>query len=434
MNFILADIRDYLKENYDIARSKMKSFVLAAPFWVLTAAVIVTSTGIGRYLFLTHNRYDQRMNVYWAQDSETGYRQMSVYARGTRPAGIRTPAVYIDTDNSLKRSDLILIRNSLQNSADAGRAAGAKGGLGQDGRPVGWEDCFSSYLNGSVTQVVDAQSSYTFSQSTETNIIAIEGNFPAFHPFTYLNGGFLPEIPTDTRQMVINDVLAWRLYKSYDVLGERLELWGEQFTIIGVVSEPNDRISRGNGTLDCRAYVYFSAMEAYAPLTDDTDNAGGNASATPTPAAAAASANRPTGNASQGANGGNANGTQQPSQTSVRPEMAILCYEAMLPELVPGVGKTDMYSALPGYNPATPKFYVFSNTGRFNLLNTWHFMWPLGKTWGMLSPYEFPYWELTAQATSEHLFADVIVTGFGGILLFIGIVMAALRHRKMSRK
>ncbi|MCR5592372.1 MAG: ABC transporter permease [Saccharofermentans sp.] len=433
MNFILADIRDYLKENYDIARSRLKSFVLAAPFWVLTAAVAVTSTGVGRYLALTHNRFDQRMNTYWEQESTTGYRQMSVYARGTRPAGIGTPAVYIDADNSLKRSDLILIRNSLQNAADSGRNVGSKGGLGQDGRPVGWEDCFSSYLNGNVTQVIDSQSSYTFSQTTETNIIAVEGNFPAFHPFTYVAGGFLPEIPTDTRQIVLNDVLAWRLYKSYDVLGERLELWGEQFTIIGVVSEPNDSLARSTGTLDTRAYIYFSAMEELAPLTDDTvtNNGNGNNSAnganissstlTPPPASAAA------GNSQNGANGNTNN-------TTARPEMAVLCYEAMLPELVRGVGRTDMAAALPNYNPAIPKYYVVSNTGRYNVIDTWRFMWPIGKTQAKLAPYEFPYWERCAQSTSAHLFADELLVGLGTILLFIGVVMVALRHRKMSRK
>ena len=425
MNFILADIRDYVKENYDIAKSRMKSFVLAAPFWVISAALVITSTGIGRYAYLTHNRFDQRMNVYWEQEAPNGYRHMSVYARGTRPAGERTPSLYIDADTSWKRSDIILIRQSLQNAVDSGRSTGGKSGVGADGRPMGWEDCYSSFLNGDVTQVIDAQSSYTFSQTTEVNIVAIEGNFPAFHPFKYISGGFLPKIAADTRQIVINDVLSWRLYKSYDVLGERLELWGQQFTIIGVVSEPNDRIARSYGTTDPRAYVYFSAMEEFAPLTDAShDNNSQNGSsdgtrATPTPTPATA----------EGGQGNAASNT-----SNVRPEMAIMCYEAMLPEAVPGVAKTDVSTALPGYNPATPKYYLLSNTGRYGILNTWRFMWPIGKTSTQLAPYEFPYWEKCAQVTSQHLFADEVITGFGVVLLFVGGVMAALRYRKMSRK
>jgi hypothetical protein len=114
--------------------------------------------------------------------------------------------------------------------------------------------------------------------------------------------------------------------------------------------------------------------------------------------------------------------------------MAILCYEAMLPEAVRGVAKNDMSSSLANYTPANPNFYVLSNTDRFGLRDSWRFMWPIGKTQTRLAPYEFPYWEKTAQLTSQHLFADEIVTAVGIITLLSGGIMAALRYRKMSRK
>jgi hypothetical protein len=106
-----------------------------------------------------------------------------------------------------------------------------------------------------------------------------------------MSGGFLPEIAVDNRQIVLNDVLAWKFYKSYDVIGEKVSLWGEEFTIIGVVAEPSDRIARDAGVEQPRAYVYFTAMEELAPLTapsaDTQQNPGGSSSA---PAASPASA------------------------------------------------------------------------------------------------------------------------------------------------
>ena len=411
---------------------------MAAPFWVLLIGVTLTSFGIGRYIFLTDNRQDQNMASYWEYEAQLNYRHMSVYGRGARPGGETTPPVYINTASSLKRADIVTIRNTLQGLADTslGQSSAGKGGLTSDGRPRGWEDCYSSFLTGTIESVAANDSTTQFTFTSTCDIIAIDGNFPAFHPFRYMSGGFLPEVAYDNRQIVLNDVLAWKFYKSYDVIGNTVKLWGEEFTIIGVVDEPNDRIARSAGTEQPRAYIYFSAMEELAPLEAQDLNAGssqnnnnnGNSSAPASNAQAAAPAGA-TGAA--GAAGAASAGT---GTTVQRPDMAILCYEAMLPEAVRNVAKNDMSSAVTGYNPADPNFYIISNTGRFSLLSSWRFMWPIGKTESRLAAYEFPYWEKTAQLTSEHLFADEVVTVAGFVTLVSGAIMAALRYRKSSRK
>ncbi|MBR1797847.1 MAG: ABC transporter permease [Clostridiales bacterium] len=381
---------------------------MAVPFWVLMAGIVMTSVGIGRYAYLVNIRSDQRMASYWAQDSETFYRHMSVYGRGARPGGLNTPAVYINSNESLGRADISSIRTTLQNFADSGRRATGKGGLGADGRPVGWEDCFSSFLTAGIDTVPDVAGGSTMSFNSTTEVIAVEGNFTAFHPMMFMSGGFLPEIPSDTRQIVLNDVLAWKFYKSYDVIGNKVKLWGEEFTVIGVVAEPSDRISLAAGTGEPRVYVYFSAMETLAPLTDPGTSAG-------------------NGTASQGTTSSQ---TQAPD--TPRPDMAILCYEAMLPELVRGVAKNDMSTALPNYTPATPNYYVISNTGRFGILDTWKGVMPIGEAEAKYSGYEFPYWEKTAKLTSKHLFADEALALGGVVVIAAGAVMTALRRHKMS--
>ena len=422
----------YIKDKLYLQKRRIRKIVMAAPFWVLLTGVALTSLGIGRYAFLTDNRQDQNMASYWEYNAQLNYRHMSVYGRGARPGGETTPPVYINTSSSLKRSDIVTIRTTLQGLADTslGQSSSGKGGLNSDGRPRGWEDCYSSFLTGTIESIAANDSTTQFTFTSTSDIIAVDGNFPAFHPFRYMSGGFLPEVAYDNRQIVLNDVLAWKFYKSYDVIGNTVRLWGEEFTIIGVVDEPNDRISRSAGTEQPRAYIYFSAMEELAPLEAVDLSAGSSQGSNGNSSAPASTASAPAGTGAAGA-ADPASGT---GTTTQRPDMAILCYEAMLPEAVRNVAKNDMSSAITNYNPADPNFYIISNTGRFSLLNSFHFMWPIGKTESRLAAYEFPYWEKTAQLTSEHLFADEVVTVAGFVTLVSGAIMAALRYRKSSRK
>ena len=211
---VQSNIRRYFKDLYRNNKRRVKKIVLTSHFWILIAGLVLTSVGIGRYAFLNSKRPDQNMNVYWAADSEMGFRHMSVYGRGARPGGALTPPVYISSGVSLKRSDIIETRTALQNLADSGRGSQSKSGLGTDGRPHGWEDCFSSFLDGNIQTVPAEGANSSLAVTSPCNIVAVEGNFPAFHPFRYMSGGFLPEVLDDARQIVINDVLAWKFYKS----------------------------------------------------------------------------------------------------------------------------------------------------------------------------------------------------------------------------
>ncbi len=417
------DLKRYAIDKYHVRMRRIRRILRAAPIWVLAAGIALTGFGIGRYAFLTSQRKDQDMASYWGQDSDIPMRYMSVYARGSRPAGSFTPPLYINQKVSLNRSDILQIRTSLQGFTDSATPIGGKSGVDANGRPRGWEDCFSSFLTATVSTSTDAGITNPRPLTSTVDVIASEGNFTAFHPLSFMSGGFLPEIEADNRQIVINDVLAWKLYKSYEVVGNKISLWGENFTVIGVAVEPSDSISRSAKTQQPRVYIYFSAMEALAPLVDpetagssgSQNTSGGLPSPTPTPAASSDPSNNVV-------------------NTNVRPVYAIQCYEAMLTEVVKNVAKNDMASSIPGYSPADPYYYVISNTGRYNVIYTWKYVIPIGKTSALLDGYEFPYWEKTAQLTTMHLFADECFVILGVIVMISGGIMAALRSRKMSRK
>lgn len=418
----------YIKDVYRNTRRKAKKVVLAAPFWVLLAGLVLTGTGIGRYAYLNYQRYDQNMASYWINDSATLARHMSVYSRGARYGGETTPPVYISQNVSISRNDVNTIRTTLQNFVDSSSGVAGKSGLGSDGRPRGWEDCYSSFLMGSVDTVPDLTAETPLSFTSTCEIVAIDGNFPVFHPFTFMSGGFLPEVVEDNRQIVLNDVLAWKFYKSYDVLGNKIKLWGQEFTVIGVVAEPSDSIVNSAGADNPRVYVYFSAMEELAPLTapSDSDSNSAQNGTTPQPTSAPSAGQTAGSDPSLAAVPGS-------GSSSDRPMMAVLCYEAMLPEIIKGVAKSDMSSSVPNYNPADQTFYLLSNTGRFNVWEVWKLMWPIGQNQNRLSAYDLPFWEKTAQMTTLHMFVDELMTISGVILLGIGSIMAVLRFRKMSR-
>ncbi|MBQ4271385.1 MAG: ABC transporter permease [Clostridiales bacterium] len=391
-------IRDYFKETGDIGKRRFKKLVLSAPFWVITIALALIITGVVRYTVLTGNRADTRMAEVWSQGSDTPYRHVVVYARGARREGPTSPLSYIDQDVSLSRKDILTIRDSLQNIVDSQDKGKKDKGVDSEGRPKDWEDCFSSFLTASVTEVLgdDAGRSPI---STDTQVVAIEGNYPAFHPFVYLSGGFLPEVPVDQDQIVLNDVLAWRFFNSYDVIGNRVSIFGHEFVVTGVVKENDSFIDKDCGSGEPRAYIYFTALEKYAPLdsTIQTDPDGDS---------------------------------EQTTETEI--QFGINCYEAMLPEMVNNVSVTDVKNSLPNFNNADPKLYVVSQTGRLNIFKVWDYMLPMGESQSLIEGYEFPLGERAITATISRLFIDIILVLAGTALLFLGIIIAIMRGKKFA--
>ncbi|HAW15411.1 MAG TPA: hypothetical protein DCW41_01735 [Clostridiales bacterium] len=394
--------KDYFKETGDINKRRLKKLVLSAPFWILSAAVILIAAGCIRYAVLTGNRSDTRMASVWSQGSQVAYRHVVVYAKGSRAEGDRSPFGYIDQDVSLGRTEILSIRTALQNVVDSQDKAKKNKGLSDNGRPVGWEDCFSSFLNADVSTV--SSDANAMIGTTEAQIVAVDGNFKAFHPFEYLSGGFLPEVIVDQDQIVLNDVLAWRFFNSYDVVGTRVSIFGHEFVISGVVRESSDSISKTSGTDSPRAYIYFSALEKYYVPADQSDT-------------------------------GDLESVESVESDAavIAPELGACCYEAMLPELVNNVSVTDVKTALPNYNAADPKLYVMTPTGSLNVYKVWKYMVPIGATDKMIDGFEFPYWGKALQLTIRHLFVDIILVAAGLVLLFIGIVTAVLRGKKFAK-
>lgn len=398
-------------------RIGLLKLVLAVPFWIVIASLILIGFGVGRAIYLSESRPEQKVAQMWQSKSETSYRHMVVYAGGNRAKGETSPMTYTSGGKSIHLGDLSLMRQKLQAAADTGSGAGGKNISGSSNKLRGWEDCYSSTVRSSVSclEVVEGKQTEV-NKADDVELVAVGGNYRAFHPFRYLSGGFLPEVPVDTYQVVINDVLAWKFYRSYDVVGHMIEINGKMFTIIGVVEEKNTKVAELAGEQENRVFIYFGALGALY---------GGDSSQIPE-----SSMSDYADYGGYGDYGGYDDiGGGAPSTSDNDKDYAIQCYEAMLPELVKGVAVSDFKNALPSYSLTNPQVYVVNDTDRFKITRILDTMFPLGETDKERLGFEFPYWEIATQMTETRLFYDYVITAFGILLLLIGAVMLALKFR-----
>lgn len=324
--------------------------------FVLSVVMILVS--IVSIICLVRSRPERNCDEVWSQGSPVSYRHMAVYGRGGRVSGDKSPAAILEYGKSLGKTDIYNVRKSIQGIVDQANGKTRKVS-DMAAEPEGWEDAYCSFIEADITY-----DRGEFEHDAEVSVYAVGGNYKAFHVFEYLSGGFLPVKSVDKYQIVLNDELAWKFFSSYDVIGSRVQLWGHDYSVIGVVKEHD-----GNAL---RAYVYYDCLEEYCSCLE--------ALVTP----------------------------------------AVLCYEAMMPEIVKGEAITEFKNSLP-----SQEFYVESITGRFNLGRVCGFMIPPGEMSTMLQGYDLPFWEISAQKCISEFFAWMVV------MLVCVIVSVGVGARKM---
>ena len=98
---------------------------------------------------------------------------------------------------------------------------------------------------------------------------------------------------------------------------------------------------------------------------------------------------------------------------------SIRSYEAMIPEQIKGAAMMDVRNSLPGYDMSSPEHYVVSVTGRYGIGSVIDNMLPPGETSAMLSDYDLPFWEMSAQKVTSEMFMWVVITGVGCIIILV---------------
>lgn len=213
------------------------------------------------------------------------------------------------------------------------------------------------------------------------SVTATGGDFFIFHPLKLLDGSFYSDDDINGDGVVIDDVLSWQLFGSYDVSGLLIYMDGKPFTVTGVVARQN------GGDYDLS---YTDKPHMYMPL--DT-------------------------------------------YQRIVGETYITCYELLVPDPISNFGMKLVKDNL-GIS-AENAVYV-ENSSRFDAAPLWEQLGSFMRRSMRTSLVIYPYWENIAVAAVDKcavifLFQCIIGAVFV-ILAIIYIIIFIYRHRNAPKE
>jgi len=389
-------------------RTGFKKVVFALPFLILAAALFGTVFSTIRITQIKSNQHAQTAADRWAGDSGKRYRQVSLFAQGqAQPNG--APSLYIDAERSIDIAAVAVIRENLNTIVESSASESEKTQKKKDKKEEApalsklWTDAYSSEAKGQLFAVIGEKTSET---AIETSITGVSGNYSLFHPMEILSGSFLATEVIDAQDIVINEQLAWNMFKSYDVTGLKIIIGSRVYSIVGVVRESASASDLLAGSDKARAYIYF---EELANLIQG----GGTESGIPLP--------------------GNNNAAAGETDPLTQDDLAIMCYEAVLPDQISGIAENDLKSSVAAYNDSVKNFLIISNTGRFGLLRLADGVFPVGGNTAAQSKFTYPTSELSARIAESLLVFWWTILLFSVLLIPLTTLCVYLTVRKYNR-
>lgn len=112
---------------------------------------------------------------------------------------------------------------------------------------------------------VTVTTDYGTAQLTATGV---GGDFFYFHPLTLRSGSYISQRDLMDDLVVLDEVLAWRLFGGVELTGMTVFINGEPFLVSGVVTMEDDFASERARTQEGALFLSYSALER---LTDSAD-------------------------------------------------------------------------------------------------------------------------------------------------------------------
>lgn len=97
--------------------------------------------------------------------------------------------------------------------------------------------------------------------TARVNARGVGGDFFYFHPLTLRSGAYIAERDFMDDLVVLDEVLAWRLFGSTELTGMTVMINGEPFVVSGVVAMEEDYATRKARTQEGALFLSFSALE-----------------------------------------------------------------------------------------------------------------------------------------------------------------------------
>ena len=209
---------------------------------------------------------------------------------------------------------------------------------------------------------------------TDTEVLAVGGQFFDFHPMELLSGSYLRWDDITRDRVVLDELLAWVLFGSSNVAGMDVEINGIVFEIAGVVRQD-----------DSKAIQQFRSDSPTLYMPYDT--------------------------------------YQSMSSGGVS------CYEIVLPEPISGYGEGLIEDNFPVGNGVLQQM-----TGRYSVSGSWAVLKDLYLRGTQTKAVALPYWENAARYEEMRcamwLLAALILLALPALVLLVVLVWAILKARK----
>jgi len=418
-------IGKYIRTVWDNHRRHTRMVLAALPFILLTVGVGLCIFSAVRLVQIKESQKSQIAAELWSGDSGKSYRQLTCFARGQHQTD-GTPDLYLSTNVSLNIQDIESIRTNLDTIVNS--ASGEKNKSKNSGKTAAESDdkklWIDAYSSAAACTVVREATAVKPQASAEVQVTGVAGDYYLFHPLTLLSGAFLSEDTIDSKKIVLDKELAFKLFGFYDVVGSDVMISQRHYTIVGVVQHPDTKIDISTSGDLLHAYILFDELTFLSGAAVDPGSvpatADGSAAAEKI-AVSAASAGIADSNAFSGA--------KTDSST-----LAVSCYEVVLPNKIRGIALQNFGNAMESAGKVEKNFLIVDNTSRFSLLRLYDTVFPIGENALERQQYDLPFWELSAQkAESVAVFWCFIgLSGFALILTSGLSVYTGVHKRKES--
>lgn len=205
--------------------------------------------------------------------------------------------------------------------------------------------------------------------SAQVNAFAVGGDFFYFHPLTLRSGAYIAERDLMDDLVVLDEVLAWRLFGGVELAGLSLTINGKPFVVAGVVAMEDDFATSRAQTEEGTMFFSYSAL---ARLESET---------------------------------------------------SISAYEIVMPDPISGYALSTMEELL-----STETGIVVENSGRFSLTRLVELIGAFGTRSMRTGAVAFPYWENALRLAEDYAVLLLALLALAALCPVVSLVVLMVRR------
>lgn len=211
--------------------------------------------------------------------------------------------------------------------------------------------------------------------SADVKAIGVGGDFFLFHPLTLISGAFFDEEDKERNPVVIDEDVAWTLFGSNDVVGQIVEIGGEQHFVSAVIKRDTGRVNDLSDNNVPTIYVSYKTLSVHGSVE------------------------------------------------------YINTYEALIPNPITGYAIKTLKEAI---STDEKRCEYVENTGRYSWLNLIKSVKNFGIRGMNKKAIVYPYWENVARAVEEYLTPVTLL--YTLLYFFSGFVILVLLIRMWFKR